>query len=340
MRNPSVPIPDGTPREHVPPVSVDAVRRTTAERDHPSPLVETVARPDGTLPLALVRAVTLLWSRTQMLAAVGALGVAIAAAMVLAALVRGNAVTPEGNLFETATFDGALGIFVLTLAALSTLAAFTPRGRRVWTTTFAGLVLVAYAIETVQAFRGLDPRFSAVAGPIDQAVGGFFFLIAQGVMVCAFVVLWKFFSPATAHLPAALRLAVRYGAAAAVLAFAVGDVMSAVGGRALGEAGNLLPLHAAGFHGVQAVPFVALLLLWAQTATPVAMRITHVAGAAWLVACTAIAAQSLGGRAVLSAAPLSAVAAAALVAWTLAAARAGAAVSSASPTSVAPLRRP
>jgi hypothetical protein len=257
----------------------------------------------------------LLWSRAPTLAAVGALGVLIAAGMVLAALVRGNAVVPEGNLFETATFDAALGIFLLTLAALSPLAAFTPRGRRAWTVIFSLLVVAAYAIETVQAFRGLDPRFSAVAGPIDQAVGGFFFLIAQGVMLCAFVVLWKFFSPATAHLPHALRLAVRYGALASVVGFGIGEVMSAVGGRAMGEAGNLLPLHAAGFHGVQTVPLVALLLVWAHAPADTANRITHFAGGAWLVACVAIAVRSLGGHAVLSMSLLSALAVAALVAW-------------------------
>jgi hypothetical protein len=275
------------------------VRRSRRERDHPAPLMEAVPRPDGPLPVALARTLMLLWS----LAAVGALGVVVAAGMVLAALVRGNAVVPEGNLFETATFDAAIGIYVLTLAALSPLAAFTPRGRRFWIAVFSTLALVAFAIETVQAFRGLDPRFSAVAGPIDQAVGSFFFLVAQGAMICAFVVLWKFFSPATAHLPHALRLAVRYGALASVVAFGIGDVMSAVGGRTLGDAGNLLPLHAAGFHGLQAVPLVALLLVWAQAPADTARRSTHLAGGAWLLACIAIAAQSLGGRALLGVAP-------------------------------------
>jgi hypothetical protein len=298
------------------------VRRSRRERDHPAPLREAVPRPDGPLPVALARTLMLLWSRAPVLAAVGALGVVVAAGMALAALVRGNAVGPEGNLFETATFDVALGIYVLTLAALSPLAAFTPRGRRTWIALFSTLVLVAYAIETVQAFRGLDPRFSAVAGPIDQAVGSFFLLVAQGVMICAFVVFWKFFSPATAHLPHALRLAVRYGALASVVAFGIGDVMSVVGGRTLGDAGNLLPLHAAGFHGVQAVPLVALLLVWAQAPADTARRSTHLAGGAWLLACIAIAAQSLGGRALLGVAPATVLAAAALSGWAAIAIRA------------------
>ena len=45
-----------------------------------------------------------------------------------------------------------------------------------------GMIVYAYSIETVQAFRGLDPRFSNVAGPVDQALGGVFFLSAVGIM--------------------------------------------------------------------------------------------------------------------------------------------------------------
>jgi hypothetical protein len=285
-----------------------------------APLVAEVPRPAGSLPVAFARTLAILWSHERTLAGVGALGVSIATLMAIAALVRGNAVPPEGNLLETATFDAAVGIFVLTLAALAPLAAFTPRGRRRWVVTFSTFVLTSYAIETVQAFRGLDPRFSAVAGPIDQAIGGVFFLIAQGVMICALIVVWKYFRPATAHLPHALRLAVRYGTFASVVAFGIGDVMSAVGGRSMGEAGNLLPLHAAGFHGLQAVPLVALLLVWANLPADRAARTTHMAGIAWLVACLAIALQTFGGRAVLDASALTAVAVLALVSWAVMAA--------------------
>lgn len=145
---------------------------------------------------------------------------ALAAVLALGAALRGNAVPPEGNLLETATFDGAVGIFVLIMAALAPLAAFTPRGRSRWAGWVVALTLLSYGIETVQAVRGLDPRFSAVAGPVDQAIGGIFFLIAQGVLATFAVLAWKFFRPSTGHRPRAIRLAVRYGAAAALAAWA------------------------------------------------------------------------------------------------------------------------
>jgi hypothetical protein len=44
-----------------------------------------------------------------------------------------------------------------------------------------------------------------------------------------------------------------------MFAFAGGLWMIVIQGRKTGVAGNILPLHAAGFHGLQAVPIVAIL---------------------------------------------------------------------------------
>lgn len=281
----------------------------------PAPALAELPRPSGPLHMALARTLRALWTREPVLAAVGALGLTLAALLALAAALRGNVVPPEGNLLETASFDGAVGIFVLTLAAFAPLAAFTPRGRRRWVAVLVAVVLSSYAIETVQAMRGLDPRFSAVAGPVDQTIGGLFFLIAQGILLAFAVLAWKFFRPTTAHLPHAIRISVRYGATAALLAFMVGNVMSAAGGRAFGEAGNLLPLHAAGFHGMQAVPLVALFLVWARVPENVATRWTHLAGLAWLAACGALAAQSFSGLPILAPSPWMTAAVAAFGLW-------------------------
>ena len=98
--------------------------------------------------------------RSPDLTALGLLGLLLAASCAAAALLRGAAIPPEGNLLDTASFDGAVGLFTLTLAVLAPGVNWTSRGRRVWGGFLIVLTLYAYGIETVQAFRGLDPRFS------------------------------------------------------------------------------------------------------------------------------------------------------------------------------------
>ena len=197
---------------------------------------------------------------SPVLTGLGVLGVVAGALCMAGALIRGVAVPPEGNLIETATFNGSVGVFVLTLAVLLPGVEWTRKGRRVWTGLMVVMILYSYGIETVQAFRGLDPRFSSVAGPVDQALGGVFLLAALIIMGLFTVLAVKYFrAPSTP-----VVVAVRYGAAACFIAFSIGILMSAISTRQVGEAGNLRVLHAAGFHGIQAVPFVALLLHWAR----------------------------------------------------------------------------
>jgi hypothetical protein len=231
------------------------------------------------------------------LAILGAVGLALGVACALVAAVNGSwLVPPEGRLLEAAKFDVAIGIYLLTLALLLPLAGMSVRARARWLRWAFALILFAYAMENVQAWRGLDPRFSKVAGPIDQALGGLFFLSALGVAVLFVILLVRFFRrDALADHPS-LRTAVRYGGSAALLGFGVGIAMSAVQGRTVPLAGNLMPIHAAGFHGLQAVPVVALLLDWAGAGTRVTTRWTHIAGIAWLAGCFGLIAQAAAGQ--------------------------------------------
>ena len=152
---------------------------------------------------------------SPVLTGLGVLGVVAGALCMAGALIRGVAVPPEGNLIETATFNGSVGVFVLTLAVLLPGVEWTRKGRRVWTGLMVVMILYSYGIETVQAFRGLDPRFSSVAGPVDQAFGGVFFLAAVFIMGLFTVLAVKYFrAPSTP-----VVVAVRYGAAACFIAF-------------------------------------------------------------------------------------------------------------------------
>ena len=229
----------------------------------------------------------------------GLLGVTLGALCALFGLARGFDVPPEGNLWETATFNAAVGVFHLTQATLVPEAGFTERGQRRWGTALIITTLYAYGIETVQAFRGLDPRFSVVGGAADQILGGVFFLDAVFIMVLFLVLAWRFLRAETTP----LRLAVRYAAAACLVSFGVGIWMSIFQGRLVGAEGNLLPIHAAGFHGLQAIPLVSLLLVWSGAGEDVSRRWVHVAGIAWAGFCGAILWQAATGGGPLEVGP-------------------------------------
>ena len=236
--------------------------------------------------------------------------------------VNGRAVPPEGDLFKAATFDIAVGIYVLTVTLLLPFAGFSPRGRAVWRWLTVAFVTYGYALETAQMLRGLDPRFTRAGGPADQLLGGVFFLVAMGLAVLFVVLALRFFSSRTAVGGTLFLLGVRYACAAALFAHGVGLWMSLNQGPRIGAGGNLLPLHAAGFHGLQAVPLVALLFAWSQTPTEAARRWVHAAGLAWLGACVGIAWQTGAGRSVSEPAAGGALALALFAVWALSLARA------------------
>jgi hypothetical protein len=245
------------------------------------------------------------------------LGLALGGGCFLGMAFHGVIVEPEGNLYKAASFDIAVGIFLLTLALIVKVAGFTPRGLRRWRLSLIGLALYGYGVETIQIFRGYDPRFSRVSSPLDQAIGGIFFLSALGVMVSFLVLTLRFFFRPTTGERGTLVLALRYGTVASVLAFGVGISMSALQGPHVGESGNLLPLHAAGFHGLQAIPLVALLLGWGGAPESESRKAIHLAGLAWIAACLAIAWQTATGLSVLAPSAATALAGVFLLAWAL-----------------------
>ena len=91
--------------------------------------------------------------------------------------------------------------------------------------------------------------------------------------------------------------------------------MSVQGGPRVEPSGNLLPLHAAGFHGIQAIPLIALLLGWAGVPNEDARRAVHLGGLFWLAACLAIAWQVGSGRSTFEPSPASATACLFLAGW-------------------------
>ncbi|CAN5688847.1 hypothetical protein BH24ACI5_BH24ACI5_11550 [soil metagenome] len=257
-----------------------------------------------------------LWKRERLVVACGLLAFLLAGVCLGVAVTTGSwHVPPEGRLLDALKFEVGVGIYFLTLALLVPFAGMTGRGRRWWVAWTVGIALYFVMIEAVQAIRGLDPRFTRAGSEADQAAGALFGLTALATIVMFALLVWRFFRRDTIADHPALRLGIRYGVAAIVFAFGSGIAMSLLGTRVVMGTGTLMPIHAAGFHGIQAVPVVALLLGWSRWSPAAQHRLTHAAGLAWLVLCGGLFWQAVAGLPPTALSAPSVFAAAGLGAW-------------------------
>jgi hypothetical protein len=143
-----------------------------------------------------------------------------------------------------------------------------------------------------------------------------FFITALNTLVLFVILAVKFFRRDRPDRDSPFVLALKYGTVTSLGAFAAGIWMSAIAGRHTGVAGNVLPLHALGFHGLQAVPLVALLLQWSGASQAQAKKWVHITGIAWLTACVAVAAQTIAGRSIFDISPAMLVTWFVLAVWT------------------------
>lgn len=291
-----------------------------AVRTRRRPLESNAAAPaaagaGGSSVIAFVPAAVAWLRREPLISALGVTGILLGAVCLAAIPFLGVEVPPEGHLLDTATFNLGLGFFVLTLAAVLPLSGYARPGGRRWRWFMSALLIYFYAIETVQTFRGLDPRFTRHGGVVDQIAGALFGLTALAMIVTVTMLGVSFFRNRRNDL---LTISIRYGFAAVGLAFIVGLWMSIIQGRLVGAAGNLLPAHGVGFHGIQAVPLVALLLMRTSLSERKARRLVHVAGGAWILACLALLAQAAAGAAPMELTITAGIATLSITTWTLA----------------------
>jgi hypothetical protein len=133
---------------------------------------------------------------------------------------------------------------------------------------------------------------------------------------------WRFFRNRNEVKNRLLLVAIRYGCATTIFGFMAGILMGANQGSQVGAAGSMLPFHAAGFHGLQAVPLVALLLSWSYMPLEAARSWVHAAGLSWLGLMAAIAWQTMRERSVLEPSMAMLLAGLLIFVWLLCAARA------------------
>jgi hypothetical protein len=250
------------------------------------------------------------------LVAVGSAGLVLAGVCLAGVAIHGRTLEPEGKLLDAAVFDFGIGVYTLTIALLLPLAGFSTTARRRWRRAFYVYPVYGLALETLQAFRGLDPRFTEAGATIDVVAGIVFGMTAASTTGLFVVLGMRFFRTGVLDDRQVLRLGIRYGTLAVGISFGVGIVMSLNGGRHLDDDGNLLLAHALGVHGLQALPLLGGLAAAGTLARP--GRWAHTGGVAWLVACIAALTQALAGDAARESSASSVVIVGGLAAWSLA----------------------
>jgi hypothetical protein len=255
-----------------------------------------------------------LFEGERALVVAGLVGLIESAVVAAVVLVRGSLVAPEGNLIRAAEAYAALGIFTLTSAALLPLTALGPRVRSVWRWSLMACVFYSYVFEVTQHARGLDPRLSQFWTPLDAVLSQIYFLTSQGYVALYAVLIFQFFRKPRDWQRPLVFLAVRYGIVSTFLGFGAGYWMLAHWqGRLVGQAGNIIAVHAFGFHGIQALPLSGWLL---EGSDPRKARARlHAGGLLWLGAGACITIQTALGRSMFEIAPFSVAAAVALAGW-------------------------
>jgi hypothetical protein len=230
----------------------------------------------------------------------GLLGVLLAGICGIWAILYGGAVAPDGDVWKAFSFNAALGIFLLTTAAIIPFAAMGDKGRRFFRRSQIILALFSYYAETAQNFRGVNPRFVENGTAFDNIVSALFSLVAL-LLVLNYVFFMVYFFRKKAYLQrTALIIGIRYAMIGVMLAFAAGIWISINQGRFTGLHGNIIWLHGLGFHALQALPFVAW-LAERKTLNRVTNHIyIHISGIAFIAGLIAIGWQTYLGYSIFT----------------------------------------
>lgn len=258
-----------------------------------------------------------LFEGEKLLVGVSGIGFLLAAVCALYMGINGAIILPEGNVANAFSFNAAIAVFILSVAAFMPLAGLSPRKRARLRWGFILTILIGYGIETVQHFRGINPRFTQSGTIADIIIGGVFGLTSLVLIVVTVRLAAAFFSKGKPVARPLIHLGIRYAFVSTMIAFAAGIVMIVLQSRYMGPAGNVIIIHGLGFHALQTLPLLGWLLERAQTGEHRARRIIHTGSIAWLVCNLLIAMQTVLGGAVFELTPLPVLAGAALLGWVI-----------------------
>lgn len=259
----------------------------------------------------------------------GILGFLLAAVCGGYVLLHGAVVLPEGNVRNAFSFNAAIGMFILSIAAFMPLTGLPEKKRARLRWWFIWITLIGYGIETVQHFRGINPRYSEAGSTVDLIVGGIFGLISLLLIVITVRFAAAFFSKKRIAARPLLTLGIRYAFFSTMIAFAAGMIMILLRDRYLGSSGNFIVLHGFGFHALQTLPLLGWFLEKTTSASaeldsnqgkrfsqiPLSKRLIHLGSTAWTLAVLCIGLQTLLGKTVFEFSLLPILAVFALLFW-------------------------
>lgn len=208
------------------------------------------------------------------------------------------------SLRKPTTFGLSFGLTLATLAWATSFLSVRPRVRAGLLGVFTAASVVETTLVTMQAWRGVPSHFNFET-PFDTGVT--MTLAAGGGVIIATVLAFAGAALAGAGpLSPSMRLAVRSGLLALLIALAAGAVMIATGVSevrtgdpqlAYDTAGFLKPLHAVAMHGILVLPGVAWLLGFTGYSEQRRVRYVQAAIVAYAVVLVIVAVGSFAARA-------------------------------------------
>jgi hypothetical protein len=256
-----------------------------------------------------------LFAREKLLVILALIGFSLSAGIALYIGLYGSIIFPEGNVERAFSFNAAIAMFILSLAAILPVSGLSLRQRAKVRWFFIPALLYAYGIETIQQFRGINPRFTRAGSVFDTVAGILFGLDSLLIIIVTVLLAIPFFRQRQLNKRPLLILGIRYAFLSTMIAFAAGLWMIALQSRYTGSAGNLMVLHGLGFHALQALPLLGWLSERANIHENQARRRIHIASIAWMIPILLIGVQTVLGRTVFEWTPLPILAGAILLVW-------------------------
>jgi hypothetical protein len=175
--------------------------------------------------------------------------------------------------------------------------------------------LYAYAIETVQNFRGLNPRFSREGSVFDIIAGILFGIDSLLLVILALLLTIQFFRINAPFERPLLILGIRYALLSVLVANFAGVWMILLQDRLTGDAGNLIVLHGIGFHALQTLLVPGWFLERARVNEKIKKTLIHYGSITWMLSIILIGIQTALGRTVFELTVLPIVACILLLIW-------------------------
>lgn len=245
----------------------------------------------------------------------GIIGFLLSAGIAIFIFFNGPIIAPEGNVRDAFSFNAAIGMFILSIAAILPLARFGARKRKVVRWFFIAASIYSYAIETLQNFRGINPRFSREGTVIDIVAGMLFGVISLVLVTLAIVLMVHFLRMKQPHERPLLVMGIRYAFLSVLTANIAGIWMILLQDRLTGGEGNLIILHGVGFHALQTLILPAWLLEKAQISEKFKKVLLHTGSIAWMLMVLLIGIQTAFGQSVFELSTLPIIALLLLLIW-------------------------